>query len=878
MRLWHQISHGVRALLGGAAADRRVDDEIEHFIAEAAAAYEADGLSPAEAQRQARLRVGSPLSVREEVRTSAWEHVLETAVADIRYGVRWLQRHPSFTGVVVATLALGIGAATAMISMAGPVLVQTLPFPQADRIRVISDLSDEGGRVAVAFGTFLELQQRSRSFAHIAVAREWQPSLTGSSTPERLEGRSVSADYFRTFGVAPRLGRDWTEADDVPNAPPVVILSDRLWRRAFAAAPDIIGRQITLDGNGVVVIGVMPARFEHRLMPALDVWRPLRYDRTLPSVQGREWGHHLEMLARLRDGVTEDSARAEVAQIARQPIAQIARPVWAAMANGLAIESLHADLTRTTRPAMIAVVTAASLLLLIAAVNVTNLLLGRDAERRAEFAMRTALGAGRWRVVRQRLTETMVLATAGGATGLVVSVMLMRGLLTLGPDGMATPAAEVDATVFATAATISVLVGLFVGVVPAWRTERTGIPHGAWQASSHHVTRRALVAVQVAFALVLLVGAGLLLQSLQRLFAISPGFDEDNALAAQVQVVGARFADPAVTHRYFEQILEAVQRVPGVVGAGLTSMLPLGGQSDGYGVVFESQHAQYRDGGASAFRYAVSPDYFETMGIPLRRGRTLTEHDRADTPLVAVISESLARSRFPGGDAIGQRLHVGPADRPWFTVVGVAGDVKQSSLDSDSLDAVYVRPAQWHFADQSFWLVIRAREDVAQLTPSIRAAIWSVDKAQPIVRVATLETIVANTARERRFALLLFQAFGLAALLLTAVGIYGVVSSGVHERTREIGVRTALGASAASIMRMVLTDGAAMAGTGIVIGLLVAVAGSQGLTPLLFGISRFDVISYAAVAVTLAVVTAVACWLPARRATRIDPAMALRAE
>ena len=879
MGLWRQISHGLRSLIGGASADRRVDEEIEHFIAEATRAYEAEGLSSADAQRQARLRVGSALAVREEVRASGWEHLLETVLADLRYGARRLRRNPGFTCVVVTTLGLGIGSATAMLSVAGPVLVQTLPFPRADRIRAISDLSDDGGRVAIAFGSFVELQQRSRSFAHLAVAREWQPALTGSTTPERLEGRSVSADYFRVFGVAPRLGRDLSDADDVPNARPVVVLSDRLWRRAFAASPDIVGRQITLDGNGYVVIGVTPALFDHRLMPAVDVWRPLQYDRTLPSFLGREWGHHLELFGRLREGITDAAAGAEAAQIARQPIAQIARPAWAAMRNGLLIDSLHADLTRTARPAMLAVLSAAALLLLIAAVNVVNLLLGRDVQRQAEFAMRTALGAGRWRLARQRLTETMVLAVSGGGAGLFVAVALTRALAVLGPEGVPTAAAAgIDTPTFIAALALSILVGLAVGVVPAWRAERRGVPQGAWQASSHHVTRRALVAAEVAFALVLLVGAGLLLQSLQRLFAISPGFDDRNALAAQVQVTGRRFADPAVTHRYFAEILEAVQRVPGVVSASLTSQLPLSGQTDVYGVVFESHAAQQPDGGGGAFRYAVSPGYFTTMGIPLRRGRALDERDDAAAPLAAVISESLARARFPVGDPIGQRLHIGPTDRPWFTVVGVVGDVKQLSLETDLLDAVYVPPAQWHFADRSFWLVIRARGDAARLTPAIRTAIWTVDKDQPIVRVATLATIAAATARERRFALLLFEAFGLAALLLTAVGIYGVVSSGVHERRREIGVRTALGATRAAILKMVMGEGASMAGAGIVLGLLVAVGASRGLASLLFGVSRFDVLSYAAVALLLITVTAIACWLPARRAARIDPAITLRTE
>lgn len=304
MPMWRQLTRGLRSLLDGAAADRQVDEELQQFVDEAAAAYQADGMPAADAEQAARRRVGNALAAREEVRASGWEHMIETVVADLRYGLRRLAGHPGFACVTIATLGLGIGSVTAMLSVAGPVLVQTLPFPDSDRIHAIWDQSQGGARVEMAFGSFLEVQERSRSLESMAVSRVWQAALSGPGQPERLEGGGVSVDYFRVFGVAPRVGRDFAPQDDRPNAPPVVILSDRLWRRRFGADPDIIGRQVTLDGSGYEVIGVMPATFEHRLMPPGDVWRALQYDRTLPSFQGREWGHHLRMVARLRDGVS----------------------------------------------------------------------------------------------------------------------------------------------------------------------------------------------------------------------------------------------------------------------------------------------------------------------------------------------------------------------------------------------------------------------------------------------------------------------------------------------------------------------------------------------------------------------------------------------
>ena len=882
MSLWRHASRGIRSLWNGAAADRQADEEVQHFMDEAAAAFEAEGMSPTDARRAARRRLGNALVVREEVRASGWEHALETVAADVRYGVRRLARHAGFTAVTVATLGLGIGSATAMLSVAGPVLVQTLPYPNADRIRAIWDRTADGDRADVAFGSFVELQQRSHSFARWAASNTWQPTLSGFSTPERLEGQGVTADYFHVFDLLPRLGRNFTAADDVPQARPVVIISDRLWRRVFDAAPDVIGRQIVLDGNGYEVIGVMPAAFEHRLMPAIDVWRAMQYDRTLPTRQGREWGHHLRVVARLGNGVTDHAAAEELAQIARTPIPEIARPPWASLANGVIVDSLHGDLTRTLRPAMLAVLAAAAILLLIACVNVVNLLLGRDAQRRPELAMRTALGAGRWRIARQLLTETLLLAVLGGVAGLFVAYACIRGLGWWAPADLPQAGTiALDTPVFLLAFAVTAIVGVAVGLGPALsrRDLNARIPRGSWRASaSHQVTRRALVVAEVAFALVVLIGAGLLFQSLRQLFAIDPGFEERHVLTVQVQVAGRRFADAAVTRRHFEQVLAAVKGVPGVLDAALTNQLPLSGDSDVYGVRFEARDGGPGDAGGGAFRYSVSPGYFSAMGIPLRRGRLLAEHDHATAPLAGVISESLARRRFPNGDALGQRMQVGPTNRPWFTVVGIVGDVKQTSLETGELDAVYTTPAQWHFADRAFWLVIKSREDAAALAPAVRSAIWSVDKAQPIVRAVTLDTLVASTARVRSFALLLFEAFGVASLFLAAIGIYGVAASGVTDRFREIGVRTALGASRLAILRMVMGEGALLASIGIVTGVVIAAAATRGLTALLFGVSRFDPVSYLAVVVVMFGVATLACWLPARRAARIDPAITLRAE
>jgi putative ABC transport system permease protein len=437
-----------------------------------------------------------------------------------------------------------------------------------------------------------------------------------------------------------------------------------------------------------------------------------------------------------------------------------------------------------------------------------------------------------------------------------------------------------DTPVLVIAFALTAIVGVLVGFAPAFTNGdlKGGVPQGAWQAASHHVTRRALVVAEVAFALVLLVGAGLLFRSLQQLFAISPGFDARNMLTMQVQVAGQRWSEADATHRFFQQALDAVTQVPGVEAAALTTLLPLSGDSDVYGLQLESTGADPSADDGAAFRYAVSPGYFDAMRIPLRRGRLLSARDHANAPFVAVISESFAAQRFEGIDPIGQRMHIGPANRPWFTVVGVVADVKQMSLDTNRFHAVYVVPEQWHFADRARWFVVKTRGDAEALAPSLQAAIWSVDKDQPIVRMALLSHWVEVTAGTRRFAMILFEAFGLAALLLTAIGIYGVVSGGVNERVREIGVRTALGASRHGILAMVLAQGLLLSAIGIVIGVAVAAAASQGLTSLLFGISPLDPTSYIAVVVMLIGVAMAASWLPAWRASRVDPSTTLRSE
>ena len=882
MSLWRQLTCGMRVLTHRQDTDRDVAEEVEHYLEQATDALVSSGLSAEDAKRAARLELGSPSVVREEVRSYGWEHTIHTLLTDLRYGARQLFRNPGFAAVTTLTLTLGIGASTAIFSAVNPILFEPLPYPHAAQLMMIWEMRNDGSAQPVTFGTFHGLQERSRSFDAMAVMKPWQPAMVGTGLPERFEGQRVSADYFRALNVSPVLGRDFQAADDQFHGPNVVVLSDRLWRLRFAGDRAIVGRQIKLDDNLFTVIGVMPSSFENVLASGAELWAPLQYDPSLPP-DSRDWGHHLRMVGRLRQGISRNEARNEL-NVILHPFTQMYAKGYESSGgppDGMLVNRLQDDITLGVRPALLAILGAVGLVLLIVCVNVTNLLLALGARRRNEFGMRAALGAGRMRMIRQVLTESLLLAAIGGVFGMAVAEAGVRALVALSPPDLPRVGAiHVDGAVFAFGLLITTVIGLTVGLLPALQASRGD---GQQQSSrtttgGRHSMRRTLAISQVALALVLLVTAGLVLRSLEHLFAIDPGFHASHLLSMQVQETGHRLDSDEARARFLTQALEAVRRVGGVTSAAFTNQLPLSGDFDVYGVQFE----RYTAVAEGALRYSVSPDYFATMGIPLLRGRLLGERDTAAAPGVVLLSESLAKRKFPHQDPIGQRVRVGPnalhADLPWATIVGVVGDVKQASLAMSQSDAFYTPTSQWSLVDAAPSLVVRTHGDAATLAPAIKKAIWSVDKDQPIVRVATMGTLLESSEAQRRFALTLFEAFGMVAMVLAAVGIYGVLSGGVTERMREIGVRTALGASRRCILMLVIRQGIMLTGLGVMIGLLGAVAASRVVVSLLYGVSRFDPVTYLLVIALLTGVSAIASWVPAWRAAQVDPSITLRAE
>jgi putative ABC transport system permease protein len=893
MSLWRQLTHGLRGLTRQADKNREVDEEVQLYFDEATDAWKSRGLSAEDAKRAARLELGNATVVEEQVRSYGWENVVRTFFSDLRFAVRQLRNHPGFTVVCILTLALGIGASTAIFSAVNPILFEPLPYPHPGRIQMIWS-TFQGARAEVSFGTYRELAERSRSLDATAIFEPWQPAITGGDQPERLEGQSVSASFFRVLGVSPILGRDFRASEDVFNGPKVVILSDRLRRRLFHGDSAILGRTVKLDDDNYTVIGVMPPDFEDVLASSADIWTPTQYDlrHLTASFNGWEWENHLRMVGRLKPEASRLQAVQELAQIARTPWTQFPRPRWASLDHGLIVDSLQDDIVHTVKPALLAVLGAVILVLAIAWVNVVNLVLARGAQRRGEFAVRGALGASKRRIVRQLVTENLLLASLGGVAGIAVAIAGLRALVALSPAGLPRrDAMAIDPAAFFFALTITSIVGIAAGLIPAIHISRDELQVGLQQNSRRSAggrasSRRALVVIEVALALILLVSAGLLLRSMRRLSAIDPGFNPSHLLTMQVATSGHQFDNLAsapgngdrTRRHFFEQALDAVRDVPGVQQAAFTSLLPLSDDPPVdalYGAQFEDQGA---DAGYNIFRYAISPGYCQTMGIPLLTGRFLDERDTASAPQAALISESLAKSHFGSQSPLGKRLHVGPRDRPWYTVVGVVADVKQTSLAINQTDAVYLSADQTWFADDTLSFVSRTRGDAAALAPAIENAIWSVDKNQPIVRVMTMDRMMAVTEAERRFVLILFEAFGIVALLLAAVGMYGVLSGNVTERTREIGVRAALGASRGDILALILRDGMRLTALGILIGLCGAAAATRAITTLLFGTSPLDPVARIGVVMMLAGVSAMACWAPAWRASRVDPSITLRAE
>ena len=794
------------------------------------------------------------------------------------------------SAVAILSIGLGVGVSAAIFGAVDRILLDALPYPEPQRVTVIEQRTRDGLPRLMSYGAFVEVEQRNRSFEALAVTRDWQPVLVSQGEPARLDGNQVSPDYFRVLGVPPSLGRDFVTVDEIDGAPRVAIVTAGFALRRFGSAEAALNRTIMLDREEHTVIGVMPQKFENAFAPSVEVWAPLRLRRQAPF-DSQEWGFQLQMLGRLRAGVPLDQARRELTTLAASQIAEFPRPDWADLQNGFAVERLQAAVTSEVRPALLAILGAVLLLLVIACANVTNILLARALARRGELAMRAALGAGRGRLAQQLFAESSLLALFGGALGVAIAALVSRALIAVAPDTLPRLGAiGFDARVLGFAVAITAVVALVVGLVPAMRA-RGGVEDALLQVGARSTTpgllglRRALVVAQVALATVLLASAGLLLRSVEQIFTVPTGFDSSQTVAMQVVATGTNIQSSEEAQVLFEQVLEAVRAVPGVVDAALTNHLPLSGSlNERYGVVMEATPGDPANTipVGDPFRYTVTPQWFATMGIPLMRGRLLGPEDVRGAPPAILVNESFAAARFAGRDPIGQRVriggNVGRPDTPPATIVGIVGDVRHTSLAAAPSNAFYVAMGQWMWVDVAQTLVVRTTGDPTSFVQSIKQAVWSVNPSLPVMRVTTMADLVAKSEARRTFALTAFAAFGLAALLLAGVGVYGVIEERVTERTREIGLRSALGATPKRIAALVVGQGLTLTIIGVAIGVGVAASSTRAIASLLFGIEPFDLVTYAGVVALLLGVAFIACYAPAFRAARIDPATTLRAD
>lgn len=802
-----------------------------------------------------------------------------TFLSDLRHGLRLLRRSPAFTVLAVFTIALGVGATTAIFSVADPVLFRPLPFPRAERLVLVGERDADGSLSNLGYPTYVDLAHEAKTLERAAVAGSWQVTLDGQGAPERVNGQRVSPSFFSMLGVRPALGRDFTAAEDTPGTNQVVIISHGLWSRRYGSDSSIVGKPISINGQAYLLAGVLPVSFESVILPGAEIWRVLGYDTSLPYAC--RTCRHLQMFARLRPGVTTESATAELSGISARLVREYPKEYPAA---GTIVRPLGDATMGSSRPVLWAVLGASVLVLLIATANVANLQLARALRREEEFAIRSALGAGRGRLTAQLIAEGVVLAMIGGAVGLLVARATLAGLVDRLPPTMPRLSAiGLDRTALAVGAAITLLLGVVLGLAPALREDRDVTAAlragGRRLMGGRHVARAGLVVTEMALALMLLVGAGLLARSLLRLLAVDPGFDPTHLLTLQTQASGPKYPDSSSVYANHQRILEAVRALPGIDRVGTASQLPLGGNVDSYGINAQDKPLANPALAPYADRYTVSPDFMNTMGIAIRRGRGFTTADNSDAaPLVAIVSSGLASRIWPGEDAIGKRIRMGAPNGPWRSVVGIAANIHHRGLDASEATQVYIPERQWIFPDNSVALVVRTHMDPEHLARAVRAVVQAVDPTQPITAVASMEQVIATSTAQRRLALLLFVSFAGVALVLAVAGIYGVLAGAVTERTREIGVRAALGATPRAILVMVLLQGARLAAAGLFLGLIGALSLGRFLHSLLFGVGATDPVTLGGVALLLAMVALAACLLPALRALSVDPIAALRAE
>ncbi|MBZ5597189.1 MAG: ABC transporter permease [Acidobacteriia bacterium] len=837
------------------------------------------GMTPEEARRQALLRLGGTARLRESYREQRGLPRLDQVAQDLRYATRMFRKSPGFTLFAGAALALGIAATTAVFSIANAVLLRPLPYRDPSRLVMVWQDDTPYGfpRNNGSPWAFQQWKQSNHVFDDMAALTHDSLNLTGHGNPEYLHTDTVTPNFFSVLGVNAAVGRTFTADDGRPGAPLALVMGYGLWVRRFGADPQLIGQDLLLNGAKYTVVGVMPRGFQF-LDPAVDLWVPAQW--TPEFIESRKTDHFLTMVARMRSGISVPLASAEMAVLGKQLATGDVSDLTAV------VVPLREQLAGDTKPALLVLLGAVAFVLLIACANLANLLLARGSARQREMAVRLALGASRKRIVQQMLAESLLLACVAGVVGLGLAARVTRFLGGMIPPGMAVDGQPgVNGTLLAFTAAVSIATGVLFGILPAMRSSQVelvgSLKQGGGKAgvgAGGQRLRHVLVVSEVALAMVLLAGAALMIRSFEKLYRQDPGFRAEHVLTLQTSLPRPKYQDMARRSEFYREVLQRVESLPRVISAGYTTYLPLADEGGGSVVTVEN-HPQDPDHMLVANVRVVSTDYFRAIGMTLRQGRLLDRKDGPDSPKVAVINESMARTYWQAENPVGQRFRRGllQSKTPWVTVVGIVGDMRQGGMN------VPVRPeAYFPFEQADFFapdsLAVRTAGDPTVLTEEVRQQIWAVDKEEPVAAVMPLQQMVEDSVSPARLQASLLGGFAAMALLLASLGIYAVLSFAVTQRTQEIGVRLALGARPADVLRMVVAHGLRLFLLGLAIGVAAALALSRLLAHLLFGVSAGDPLSYVSVTLLLAAVTLLACYVPARRAMRLEPMAALRYE
>jgi predicted permease len=880
--------------------DEELDAEVRGYAEMLMEEKMREGMKPEEARRAARIELGGVEQVKEQVREARAGAWLDSLLQDVRYGARTLRKSPGFTAVAVLTLALGIGANTAIFSVVNSVLLRALPYPESGRLVWITEaLPPPMNAEIVSGGDYLDWRDQSRSLQQLAAFDPGNNfNLTGGGQPQRVHAALVSANFLQALEVPLAQGRPFSQEEDRPKANPVAIVMHGLWEQRFGAATPLSNQTLDLDGTSYSIVGILPADFRFPLQPEVQVLVPFALDPVREHGPG-PWAI-VNVLGRLGPGVTLEQATAELTTIHQR--VQAAREAAAPpprsgghpmMFNGpqfqpqTKITPLHEYLAGDMRPALVLLLVAVGVVLLIGCVNLANLLLARSATRTKEFAIRAALGAGRKRLLAQMLTESCLLGLLGGAIGLLIGFGGMRLFLVLLPAGpmnlfLQQVNLELDGRVMLFTLALSLLTGILFGLVPAFAASRTDVNYSLKEGKSgvlgghrRNPIRSLLIVSELALALVLLTGAGLLLKSLYRLIEVNPGFQPENVLTATFSLP---YTDASRQAAFCDQLLQRLNSLPGVEAAGLTDTLPLFGAPNTMMLGLQVKGEPPPDPRKTPVItvVAISPGYFNAIGMRLERGRVLTDQDKKDPSQVVVVSAALAEHFFAKKDPLDQQVKTGGMPN-WHAIVGEVEDVRRSGLDAKPELVMYLPLTQEHTGG-TFSIAVRGRINATSLSSAVRSEVASLDSELPLYNVATMEERISTSISPRRFNALLLAMFAGLALILAAVGIYGVISFGVAQRTHEIGVRMALGAQPSALLRLVIVEGMSVALVGIAIGVAGAFGVMRFIRSFLFEVSATDPATFAAVAAVLVLVALAACYIPARRATRVDPMVALRHE